>query len=354
MKLAYAYSQTLKNPLFLFESNDINLYKQIYNLDADGWLVDRTQTLQLPFNETLLEKYKIPQAVPVEFKDAAISHANELLDTNEPIFIMWSGGIDSTAIVVSFIETGRSLNNVTIILNSDSVKEYESFYRNFILPKFKILVTEEAMMLMSQGVLTGIVVSGELADQLVGSPMVHNMHQLLGNDFVRSNFTFENFKKLCSAKNMNEQSISCWFDLYQQTMVKSPKLIKSMFDFAWWHGFNFRWQSNDLKMYLRIHKNINLKTFYSSVGFQQWSINFEPDLHNLQSLKAEIKSFVNKFTNDSSYTTNKIKHPSSTLYYAVPACAALDENLNKVYHDQFNLLDFHIEQNSITEWLNKT
>ena len=329
MKLAYAYTQQLKDPAKTFNAEDINLYKQIYNLDADGWLVDRTKTIQLPFNETLLDKYPFPDNASLTFKDAALQRANEILNYDQ-VYVLWSGGIDSTAIIVSLLETSRSLDNVTIILNPDSIKEYYLFYKNFILPKFNVLATEEAMMLMALGKLNGIVVSGELADQLVGTPMVNTMHQLFDSEFVNSKFTFDNFKKLCSAKNMNEQSIKCWFDLYQQSIVKAPRQIKSMFDFAWWHGFNFRWQSNDLKMYLRIHKNINLKTFYSSAGFQQWSMSFVPNAQDLQSLKSEIKFFVNTVTKDSSYTNKKIKHPSSTLYYAVPACAALDENLNKI------------------------
>jgi hypothetical protein len=100
-----------------------------------------------------------------------------------------------------------------------------------------------------------------------------------------------------------------------------------MFDLAWWHGFNFKWQKGSVVMYLRIDKSINVQTFYSGLPFQHWSIHYQPDLTNI---KSEIKDFVYNFTNDTVYYKTKIKHPSSTLYYAVPASAALTSNFDKI------------------------
>lgn len=354
MKLSYAYTQHLKDPTVSFNELDINTFKQIYKLDADSWLVDRTSTVKFPFNEVLHSKYTIPEIKKYSFVDAAMCRAKELIDANLPVYILWSGGIDSTAIVVAFLKLNQSLENITVILNYDSVKEYTSFFNTHIKPNFKVLVTEEAILKMQYGLLTGVVVSGELADQLVGSPLANYMHQALTSEFLVKEFNFENFKDLCVSKNMDLQSIKCWYDIYVSTMSKAPRPITTMFDFAWWHGFNFRWQAIDLKIFLRIHKSINFETFYSSSHFQGWSVHYIPDLSNIQMLKSEIKNFVKDFTKDSDYYNNKIKHPSSTLYYGVPASAALDENLNKISHKEFQIGNFYNSNNSIKDWLNST
>jgi hypothetical protein len=355
MKLLYAYTQELKDSSTLDDCQDINIFKQLYHLDADAWIVDRTRTLNFPFNEYLIDKNCIDEAyrqnskeASVSFFDAAVDRANELLDTDQPLYVLWSGGIDSTAILVSFLYTNRPLTNVTVILNYSSVTEYKLFYEKFIKLIFKILVTEEAMLLMSLGSLNGIVVSGEQADQLVGSPLSTFIMQRMPEGSLAAECNFDNFNILGKAKGMNDQSIRCWYDLYSSTFDKAPRPIKTMFDLAWWHGFNFKWQKGSVVMYLRIDKSINVQTFYSGLPFQHWSIHYQPDLTNI---KSEIKDFVYNFTNDTVYYKTKIKHPSSTLYYAVPASAALTSNFDKIQQKHFSLTKYHNPDNSIVKWL---
>ena len=350
MKLLYAFSRELKDTDVQFPQEDINLFKQIYKLDADGWLVDRSGSVNFPFNEQLLDRYPFPTPVLTTFADACIDHANELLDLNQKIHILWSGGIDSTAIVVSFIQTGRPLDNVIIVLNYDSIKEYSAFYEKHIRGKFKILVTEEAMMLMTTSSIDGIVLSGEHADQLIGTPLANFLHQGMPKGFLERPFTFDNFKELFRARGIDEKATECWFSIYNTTIQKSPRPIETMYDLAWWHGFNFKWQSTDLKIYLRIKKEVNFKTFYSGNKFQAWSCTVVPNLKNINSVKSEQKQFILDFTQDADYFSNKMKHPSSTLYYAVKAAPAIDKNFNKLFN--FSLKAFYNSDNSISKWLN--
>ena len=357
MKLLYAYTQELKDASIRDVSQDIKIFGQLYKLDADAWITDRTGTLSFPFSEHLLDKYAIDDAyrersknVRVTFSQAAIGQANEFLDTQQPLYVLWSGGIDSTAILVSFLQTGRSLDNVTVILNYSSVTEYKLFYEQYIKTTFKILVTEEAMLLMSLGKLDGIVISGEQADQLVGSPLSTFILQRMPPGSLGAKFNYANFNALCNAKGMDEQSTRCWYELYSSTFDKAPRTIETMFDLAWWHGFNFKWQKGAFVMYLRVHKDIDVRPFYSGLPFQDWSIHYMPELANI---KFEVKDFVFNFTGDKIYHSNKIKHPSSTLYYAVPASAAVNDSFDKIQQKDFNLNDFYNPNNSIVKWLNK-
>jgi hypothetical protein len=358
MKLLYAYTQELKDASINDPRQDVRIFGQLYKLDADAWITDRTGILSFPFNEHLLDKYIIDDVyrysssnVRVTFSQAAIDNANKLLDSLQPLYILWSGGIDSTAILVSFLQTGRSLDNVTVILNYSSITEYVLFYEQHIKTRFKILVTEEAMLLMSFGKLDGIVISGEQADQLVGSPLSTFILQRMPKGSLGAKFNYENFKILCNAKGMDDQSARCWYELYSSTVDKAPRPIDTMFDLAWWHGFNFKWQKGALVMYLRVHKDINVQPFYSGLPFQHWSIHYSPDLTNI---KSEVKDFVYNFTGDKIYHSDKIKHPSSTLYYAVPAGAAVNENFEIIQQKDFSLDNFYNPDNSIVRWLNKS
>jgi hypothetical protein len=357
MKLLYAYTQELKDASIRDTRQDVKIFGQLYKFDADAWITDRTRTLNFPFSEHLLDNNVIDDAyrirsknIKINFSQAAIEQANDLLDTQLPLYVLWSGGIDSTAILVAFLQTHRCLDKVTVILNYNSIIEYKLFYELYIKTTLKILVTEEAMLLMSLDKLDGIIISGEQADQLVGSTGAVFLEQssTKSQDDI---FNFVNFHTICRKKEIDEPSIRCWYELFSSTFSKSPRPINTMFDFAWWYGFNFKWQKGSVVMYLRAHKNINIQPFYSGLAFQHWSIHYTPELNNI---KSEIKDFVFNFTEDTIYYKNKIKHRSSTLYYAVPASAAINQNYNKIQQKDFNLEDFYNPDNSIVRWLTKS
>ena len=350
MKLIYAYSQELKDPTLEFPQEDVNLFKEIYKIDGDGWLVDRTGLITFPFNETLLDRHILPECVePVTFADACLFHANELLDLDQPIYIMWSGGIDSTATVVSLLRTGRPLDRVKIILNYDSVKEYKNFYETYIRGKFKILPSEQATLLLTFSKLDGIVYSGEGGDQIMGNPLATVIYRTMPQGFLERPFNLENLRELFSFKGISEKSIRCWFDMYITTITRSPRPIKNMYDLVWWHGFNFKWQQRGLVIYLRIHKDAKVEPFYCGKKFQEWSCTNEPNLENFSTLKSEQKKFIADFTGDNDYFVNKLKHPSSTLYYGIKSASALDENFNKLF--DCPLMNFYNPNNSFSKWL---
>ena len=351
MKLLYAYTIRLDDSNSITPT-DISLYKEIYKFDADSWLVDRSGTINLPYNELLAPQYTLASySTESSFENACIARATELLDQNQKIYVMWSGGIDSTAIIVALLAAGRDLSNVTIVLNQDSIREYPDFYYKFVRATFPVIVTEEFMAFMSTVGVDGIVLSGEHADQLHGSLAVNAIHQHLDPSILNEKFTYDSFKKLMTAKRLTPMAIDCWYDMYRQTFSKSPRPINTIYDFIWWHGFNFRWQAIGLKIFTRINSNVNFQTFYSGTGLQNWSIDHTPDLSKLETLKMEIKSFIRTFAKDDQYYQNKIKHPSCTLYYGKPSAVAVDQNMNKIPYAGFDHLAYHNTDNSIAKWL---
>lgn len=353
MKLLYAFNREMKDSLSKFNKRDIDIYKQVFKFEQDGWLVDRTNTIEFPLARLLNEQFALPASHAAStFDDACISRACELLDANKKIYIMWSGGIDSTAIVTAFLASGQDLSNIVIALNHDSIKEYPKFYFEHIRPKFPVIAIEELMTIASTIGIEGIVLSGEHADQLIGgSNMASAVVQNLGADFLAKQLTRENFKILMSSKRVDDWAIDCWFDMYTATFAKSPRELQTMYDLIWWHGFNFRWQPIGMKLFTRMNKGTDLRTFYSSIKFQTWAINHVPDLSMINTLKSETKDFILSYTKDIEYAHNKIKHPSSTLYFGKPSAAAVDQNFDKISHLDFYLPDFYVLDNSITKWM---
>ena len=349
MNLLYAFGSALKFNVSNI-TQDVLVFREIFNFDADGWLVDRTQTVNFPFSEVLHNSFKLPANLNgnVSFDYACIQRALELSNEGKEIYIMWSGGIDSTAIVTAFLKSGVNTDRITVVLNQDSIKEYPEFYIKHIRNRFKVMVTEEFMINISSSLpFGGIVLSGEHADQLVGAPTVNSVIRTLGSDFLKEKFTFDAFSKMFASTVPNANEI--WFSVYQQTLTKSPRSIETVYDFAWWHHFNFRWQAIGLKLYTRINKATDFRTFYSGDDFQRWSTNHQPNLNNLDTLKQEPKQFILDYTKDQLYFDTKIKHPSTTLYYSRVSAAAVDINLDKVSYADFHLPNYLRLENSLVD-----
>jgi len=272
--------------------------------------------------------------------------------TNQPIIIMWSGGIDSTAMLVAFLQATTDYSNITVAFNNDSIREYASFYKNYICGKIKGMSTEELLLkITTSGVGNSIVLSAEHADQLFGSPISGIMLNTMGADFLSRPYNKENFESFFVARGISSRASDCWFDLYDQTIKHSPKQINTMLDLAWWHGFNFRWQSIGLKIFPRINADTQFNTFFSSADFQRWSISQSFTMSNLVDLKSIPKDFIYEFTKDTDYRNTKIKHPSTTLYYTKPSASAILEDYTKIREDDLDMAEYYDSDNSIANWL---
>lgn len=352
MNLLYAYDSKLRNGYS--GRKDIEIFQQLYQIDIDPFLVDRTQNIKWPYYCQLLDCNQLPDFdLPVlSFADCCIARAKELLGKDNKIYLMWSGGIDSTAMLISFLTAGRSLDQVTIALNDDSIREYPNFYHLHIRSKFDLISIEELMLRASTTGLDGIMISAEHADQLFGSPLANLIHQKLGADFLYQPATSDVITGLLRKFNLDPLSAKCIDDLYRLTFTHSPRPIQNVWDWAWWHGFNFKWQQIGLKLKTRLLENVDLITFYSDTNFQRWSANQRPDLHSMESLKNTAKQVILDYTNDRHYFDHKIKHPSTTLYYAKQNSPAILENGKKLDFGQFDFLDYYDPGNSIAKWLN--
>lgn len=353
MKLIYAYNNFLKDQSLRSTFEDINIFKEFYKMDADSWLIDRTGIFTLPWHTKLLDQCQFVEPGPAyDFSTACTNTAKMFLEKDQPLILMWSGGIDSTAMVTAFLQSTNDYSNITIAFNSDSIREYPLFYEKFICGKIKGMSTEELILrITTSGVGNSLLLSAEHADQLFGSPMVATIYRTMGPEFGSRPFNKENFSLLLSAKGLSVKAIDCWFDIYSATITKSPKPILTMFNFAWWHGFNFKWQVGAVKTFPRFNSDTNYTTFFSAADFQRWSINQNFAMEDMTSLKAIPKQFIFDFTNDHDYVNLKIKHPSSTLYYAKTAATLVTEDMTKFKEGQADIMEYYNPDNFIANWI---
>lgn len=288
---------------------------------------DRTGNIDLKISTA----YKNIPATPLPtvkttekvFSDICAERVEEIKqqtqNSNTDICILWSGGIDSTAVLYSFLEA----ENVSfkVACNEDSKEEYPSVYTDLVNGNFSDSGVTEVLnsTAYSASYLNDnySVVTGEFGDQICGT-----VAHFISND---------------SNLSLRENLLSPWRDQVvdgiitddvEASLSECPFEIVDMADFLWWWNFTCKWHAVDNRLLhavfglipnhfeLDTKKKWNGSHFFSSDSFQQWAMsNREPNKEFLVSgnkshNKKLIKDYIYSINGDSDYLFTKTKQPS--------------------------------------------
>jgi len=263
------------------------------------------------------------------FEQVTDKRAVELSALPEEIFVMWSGGIDSTIVVAGLLRnwSRNDLDRVTVLCNTDSIRECPEFFRVIA----KNLRTEVVHARLEEFLERGYVLTGEHGDQIFGSDMPLELMKRLGEHTL-----WEPWQAVGSEffSRMSPTHGLATFNNYAQLVPESPIDIVTIRDFFWWVNFTQKWQHvryrvlmsdtwNDPKKYFP-----KIVHFFDSPEYQVWSIhNHDKKIKdNWLSYKYLGKEYVVDYTKDPSFH-NKMKVISlQNLYVGTKFNFAIDEN----------------------------
>jgi len=343
------------NPLSFSQfpiNQDIANWSKIYKLiNFAVGMNDRTGTLKQPVRQSIYAKCELPALDPsfnLSYSDCCDKRAAELYElsvtTGKPLGVMWSGGIDSTMILVSFLRN-YSINDlksrVKVIISSESKIENPEFYKNFVLPNFEFVNSEHTPWLMDGSM---IIVTGEFNDQLFGSDMMKTFISKRGAHMLSSPYNRDTmYSYLNSSINDPNVTNTMINAVINSSNVYGIKLDK-ISDFFWWYNFCFKWQNVYFRMYSlmspRNFHNLNtefdsvyMQHFYHSDYFQLWSIT-HPEVRIImdwKEYKMEAKTEIYKFDKNEEYYVNKIKRGSLyTVFGQRPLLDGIDSDFNPI------------------------
>lgn len=355
MKLAVSTTLPLKDSRgieFSKDKKDIEIFRQVHGIISDSWLIDRSNKVNLPFASISLPEYSLSfDHKKIDLDTACFNRSKELIASNKKIYVLWSGGIDSTLVVASLLEAEISKDQIYVVCNVDSQKENYNFFLK-ILPKVNLFSTERLMQILKYGALDGIVLSAEHGDLCYGYDFSSEMLQIFGSEYLKLPASRENIIKYFIAKKLNEQSAICWYDIIMESAKSSPRPIDTTYDFSWWAGFNWRWQYALEKFRMRFYRLPESTTFFMGQDIQNWSIyHQQPSLNTLRDFKPEYKKLIYRYSGDEEYLKNKIKHESTTIYYGSNSYAAILEDQTRIPIKDFDLFSYYQKDNFITRWL---
>jgi hypothetical protein len=322
----------------------------------------------LPFKNTIVDRLglSMPEynsAFTKTFSDISDQRYHELsrLYSSRPWLILWSGGIDSTAIVTSILKNTTDYSNIHIACNATSVAENPTFFYKHIQPHFRVV--DSSIMALSAALENQyFVISGEFGDQLhagsISQKMMATDHKLLDIDVNKSPDIL--------LKYLEDQIDSSWAHWYYETVLENSKSVDvpvvTYHDFFWWSYFNQLWPTIKIRgvQYLN---NINpasvtnyLNNFinwFESTEYQLWAMaNNAKGIKygsNLAEYKLESKKYIYDYDRNIHYYKFKTKIASVSLevFNKNNWCCILDDfttlNLNTDADRIFELLPDHIQ-----------
>jgi hypothetical protein len=306
----------------------------------------RSGTFETPWNAPINPTFKLPPLIhiPDRLSDIADQRALELNQTakaeNKRIVIMWSGGIDSTMVVSSFIKnlSAADLQNVAVVFTLNSIMENYDFYRTQIagrincIPWLSIDLTDDFLE-------KNILLHGDPGDCLFG-PSVSMYSALMSDGHHLEPYTnhLDFIAKTIEERNkevvlrFNVPGIGKWYSnrITRNLEEVAPEGIVNVADWWWWHYINFKWSYSVMRPVFRRKTNgsesISLKTqntesyyqnsFFNTARFQQWSYSNLPYHvgNDRRNHKRQAKDYIHELDHNDVYRSYKTKIESVPVY----------------------------------------
>lgn len=328
----------------------LGIFRCVYQAFAKNMTFhDRTGTITTPFNVKTVPGLEMPEfdsTFSMTFEEICNIKARSLLDkavsSGKKLAVMYSGGIDSTLLLVSILKMATPAeikNSVIVLMNENSVWENKKFYEDYIIKNFDIHHSQFFNYYIGDE--KYIVVTGEGNDQLFGSQVLIDNVSYFGSTpnevAVDPDIIIRYFMR-----SMNETEAEKIYQILNRVCVAAPIPIDTIFKWFWWINFSCKWQSvfmrsasfarKENQPNVRLFENYTM--FFNDREFQQWSMN-NPDAligDSFKSYKQVCKDIIYDFNGDSDYRDFKVKMGSLfKVLLKKESAVTIDDEMNFSY-----------------------
>ena len=259
-------------------------------------------------------------------------------------YISWSGGIDSTSILVSLLKTGNTnfLEKLIVLYNNNSIKENPYFYHRFIDQK---LQTQDinTLSINASNFDKIVIVDGEAGNQCLGWRAIH-VHSYYQN----FDFLDQSWKTVSDLTTAIPGSTALTVQLIKDSILHAPIDIETVYDFIWWANFNFKFDEVLIRKVPTYTKNLTaqqtqlfynqgLYRFYAQPEMQVWSMiskdQRRKSTRNVIS-KWAPKNYIYQFDHNDLWYASKKEEASKSHFDVNSETAkliAIDNEWNKYY-----------------------
>jgi hypothetical protein len=301
----------IQNSPFLSETFNKKLFDnyQKYGLNKHNAVYDRTGCLPHFLNIS-----KDIHPIPTEnnnksFFEVSEKRAKQLLALNQPINVMWSGGIDSTYILFILKYFANDPEQVRIYGTYNSIIESGDMFDRRLRNEFMhhIDISKRNDLKYQE---PGIYVSGMCGNQLFGPT----------DDMFASGGTAMFHHTLGTVDTIYESYETINPDILEflDPIIKSsPRKIETVADLRWLCIFNLDWYTAlyEHKILLNPKTAEKIHGFFDSTEFQSWAINtkepFTKIPGNANTHRWQMREVLSELFGEKHYANNKTKKISN-------------------------------------------
>jgi len=270
----------------------------------------------------------------LDFSSITDSRALELeskLDRFKNVYLFWSGGIDSTVILVSILKNWQkqSLEKLIVVLNSYSIEENQQMYEQFIHNKISTVSTDKFFSGEVNFSHDNLYVDGNAADTLSATIMFYEFEKRFPNYYLKpwkQNIDilikfFSEYEDVNYGQYMYKKVV--------RSLIYNKFEVETIFDFLWWMGFNWihdrnlhcvLWQYTpcffaDPNISVKRFLEENMFQWFNSNDYQDWrvaAVGTDEIIGNtVAEHKLAFKKYIFEFNRDSDYFLYKDKVAST-------------------------------------------
>lgn len=258
--------------------------------------MDRTDTLKHYLNIKNICPLPSLSKADLVYSDICDQRACELVKSNNKITVSWSGGIDSTLVLVSLLKNGAQKDQVHVVLTSRSVSEYPEFFTDTVSKMDYTQVSRHDVRSALKADYQNIIVTGEMNDKFFGVMWCAMARREMNLDVPYTDYLPEDIH-----------------EFIHPFLQKCPIPIFTLCDFFSWIKIAGHWQSTLVRYYCGLAPDVQKKIthFFDTNDFQKWAI-FSTE-EKKSPYKAPAKRYLLEYTKDQNYYDTKTKVPSLYL-----------------------------------------
>jgi len=292
--------------------NDTNLYNWLvnHNFSKDTFLVDRTQSI--PHYLDIDYSYSPIPSNPnfsLDLNTIVKNRCIELLSTGKQINVAWSGGIDSTFVLLALHHYASDSDQVKVYGTYNSIIESGDLFDRFIKDRMPYSIKVNTTASNNFIGKDCIYVTGAMSNQLFTQSLLHSKRdsilQFKDNYCVEN--TLDNFYK-------DVLTDDC-LEFLEPSILQIPRKIYTIQDLRWFMNFNFSWYNVLTSALLGLDKDTasRVHAFFNTEDFQLWAIynnDVSTKTGDFSDERWQLREAITEYTGDSYYSNNKKKFTS--------------------------------------------
>lgn len=324
LKCLFPQSVLTPDDQFLIELNSVFSSNKMYASGFANHPRYYSFEQRLPFEK--IEQHDLTTSK--NLNDIVVARTVEILNKNQPIKVFWSGGIDSTLVTASLLEHATTLDQLSIYLTCESIRENPDFFDHISKHNVNTVMWSDSWSTPFDT--NDLIVTGTSSDEITGS--------------LDQSFYIEYQPKLLASwqEFFNQQGFSHLIPRCEDLFLQSHSPIETVFDARWWFYFYIRhtyYARRDWNLNLENNFADNVVAYFNNADFDAWAVANKSDFVGTKysDYKRQFKQATQAYWVNENYLNNKEKTTSYlSAMWSSKKVAVLGQQHLFVYKTQNN------------------